>query len=65
MAFSTLSTDLKLLLKNFKLFKVAAVGTLQDIPESVMYQNRDGQMETVTIRESSTGTLYVWPVYMN
>ncbi|OXA59396.1 hypothetical protein Fcan01_06360 [Folsomia candida] len=44
---------------------VAAVATLQDLPEGVIYQNRDGQMETVTLRESSTGTLYVWPVFMN
>jgi hypothetical protein len=26
---------------------------------------RDGEVETVTIRDASSGTLYVWPVFMN
>ncbi|CAG7728544.1 unnamed protein product [Allacma fusca] len=45
----------------------ATVATLQsnEIQDGVLYPNRDGTLETVTIRESNTGTLYVWPVFMN
>jgi len=47
--------------------QAASVAALQesDLPDGVIYQNRDGQMEVVTLRESTTGTLYVWPVFMN
>ena len=48
-------------------YQGATVATIQhgEIQDGVLYPNREGTLETVTIRESNTGTLYVWPVFMN